>query len=123
MDYGWLIEIAKILIPALGAWLAIYLSNRNKRESEKRDQYTAGWSQMTAQSREIINDLQNEVVSLRTKVGVTEERLKETEEEKRELEEEMEELRKSFEDIKREYAFVTRELETIKATRSRRKES
>lgn len=71
IDFSPLWEVLKIIVPALTVWLGVRATARkDQREFELRqqDKLNTSWSEMTAQSREIIAGLQREVVEARMEV-------------------------------------------------------
>lgn len=72
IDLSPLWEVLKILIPAVTVWLAARATSRkDQRESELRqqDRLNTSWSDMTAQSREIIAGLQKEISRLQAEIS------------------------------------------------------
>lgn len=81
-------QVLTIVIPALGAYLAAWLQNRkDKRQEESKrealaqqmfasqsDKLNAGWSDMTAQAREMINRLLLETIDAKTRAALAEDR-------------------------------------------------
>lgn len=80
---AWVGDILKLLIPALMAWGASWLTNRRERRSheekqeaaqrellvQQSDRLTAGWEGMTAQAREIIRTMQVETVEAKAETA------------------------------------------------------
>lgn len=79
-------DLLKILVPALGAWAAAWLTNRRDRRqwtekheadqkvqlSAQAERLAAGWSEMTTQAREIIARLQVETIDAKTRCSLAE---------------------------------------------------
>lgn len=135
VDLSPLWEVLKILIPAVTVWLAARATSRkDQRESELRqqDKLNTSWSDMTAQSREIIGGLQKELAEMRQRLIKTEKRADQAErraehaeqeadklrhqadniqKECSELQEELKELNLSFQELKKDYSKALQELE------------
>lgn len=139
IDLSPLWEVLKILIPAVTVWLAARATSRkDQRESELRqqDKLNTSWSDMTAQSREIIAGLQRELAEMRNRLIKTEKRADQAErraehaeqeaersrqhtnslqKEHDELQEELKELSLSFQELKKDYSKALKELEGKRA--------
>lgn len=114
------IDVLKIAIPAMGAWLAAYLSNRKERrqwEDKQReeqhkiiagqaDKLASGWVEMTTQAREIINRLQLETIEAKTQKAV--------------MENELINLREELAEVKAKYSEALAEIELLKQKGTRR---
>lgn len=114
LDLKALTDIAKIAVPAVGAWLAAWLTNRRerrqwieKRESEQQaalsvqsDRLTAGWAEMTTQAREIITRLQVETIDAKTRCAMSEARTAG--------------LERELADVKQKYEEALRELSALR---------
>lgn len=115
-----LLDFAKIVVPALGAWLAAWLQNlrerrqwTEKQEAEQQklltsqaDRLSAGWAEMTTQAREIITRLQVETIDAKTRAAVAEERAAT--------------LQRELAEIERKYTAALAELDRLKERRPRR---
>lgn len=120
MDSNAVLDILKIIIPALGAWLALWASNRRNHRmwaakeaikqadllSTQSDKLFATYSEMTAQAREIIRTMQVEIIEARTALAGSKS--------------EISRLLSELAEIKQKYAEALRQLESLQ-TRAPRK--
>lgn len=127
MDFN-LVDLAKIVIPAMGAWVAAWLQNRKERrqwaarqEVEQRAIFgtetarlTGSWNEMTTQMREMITRLQVETIDAKTRAAVAEERAAGL---AKELVEVRSRLERELADVKRNYEAALAELDRLKERR------
>lgn len=120
MDFD-LGKVLIVLLPALGAWGAAWLTNRRERRqwlekqeekqdrqlTQQADRLASGWSEMTTQAREIINRLQVETIDAKTRAAVAEDRA--------------DKLEKELAEVKSHFAMARAELDTLKAKRPARR--
>lgn len=118
INWSSIMEVLKIVVPVLGAWLAAHLSNKKehrKFEESQQDKLTTGWSEMTAQSREIIARLQTEIGEMKICVTQAEEKAAKARQELDDLKDEMTELHRVFDQVKKDYSEAVKELESLRS--------
>lgn len=110
-----IVEVLKIIVPALGAWLLAYLTNKRERQQwlQKReanqeqmlasqiDKQSGAWSEMTTQMRQMITRLQELAVEAQTRANIAEEAAERYERELVNLKAKYEEALKLIEELKK----------------------
>lgn len=121
MAFDW-IDLAKVLVPAVGAWFVSWLQNQRERHqwaakqeaeqqkllSDQSNRLSAGWAEMTAQAREIITRLQVETIDAKTRAAVAEERAVS--------------LERDLSEVRKRYETACSEIESLKQRRPRSRE-
>lgn len=114
-----LVDAAKILVPAAGAWIAAWLANRREHKqwikqqedqhqkafASQSDRLSASWAEMTTQAREIITRLQVETIDAKTRAAVAEERIQS--------------LERDLVDVRMRYEAAKLEIENLRTNRPR----
>lgn len=108
-------KVLTILIPALGAWFAAWMTNRRdrqrdiqKRQSEQEkllasqfDKQSGVWQEMTTQMREMVTQLQELAIEATTRARVAEERANRSERDLADIKLKYDEALKLIEELRR----------------------
>lgn len=124
MDFD-LGKVLTILVPTLGGWGAAWLANRRERRqylerqgaaqderlAKQEERLVTGWSEMTAQARDIIGRLQVETIEAKTRAALAEEGKAKAE---RDLSEIRSRLEKELAEVRSMYDMARAELDSLK---------
>lgn len=108
-------KVLTVLIPAIGAWFAAWMTNRrdrqrdlHKRESEQEkllasqfDKQSGVWQEMTTQMREMVTQLQELAIEATTRARLAEERANRSERDLADIKLKYDEALKLIEDLRR----------------------